>query len=162
MSSPLCSALVLAMLATPALASDIHGHARAIDGDSLMVDGTEIRLYGMDAPEYLQTCRNKRDGHEWPCGKASRNHMATLIQNGIVECEKVTTDKYNRTIARCHTGNTDLNRAMVTDGWAFAYVHYSNDYTADESLARAEQRGMWDSIVQPPWDWRREHPHKHK
>ncbi len=34
----------------------VAGTARAIDGDSLVVDGREMRLEGLDAPERLQTC----------------------------------------------------------------------------------------------------------
>ena len=34
----------------------ISGTARVIDGDSLVVSGQEVRIYGIDAFEYNQTC----------------------------------------------------------------------------------------------------------
>ena len=34
----------------------IEGVARIIDGDSLVLDGRRLRLLGIDAPEFDQTC----------------------------------------------------------------------------------------------------------
>jgi len=44
----------------------IWGLGRAKDGDSLMVGETEVRLFGVDAPEFDQTCT--RAGQSWACG----------------------------------------------------------------------------------------------
>jgi endonuclease YncB( thermonuclease family) len=60
-------ALLLAVLvgATSASAQPAHRHGQAhsLDGDTLVVDGHRIRLYGIDAPETGQLCS---DG--WPAG----------------------------------------------------------------------------------------------
>ena len=50
------TALVLALIATPALA-DVAGTASVIDGDTIEVHGQRIRLHGIDAPESRQLCR---------------------------------------------------------------------------------------------------------
>ena len=42
-------ALALALLPTVALADDIAGPARVIDGDTIEVAGQRIRLHGIDA-----------------------------------------------------------------------------------------------------------------
>ena len=47
-------------------AASITGRVRVIDGDSLTVDGVEVRLFGIDAPEYYQTCT--RENGPWNCG----------------------------------------------------------------------------------------------
>ena len=43
--------------------SVIIGIGRAKDGDTLTVGDSEVRLFGIDAPEFDQTC--KRDGQGW-------------------------------------------------------------------------------------------------
>ena len=36
-------------------------HIKVIDGDSIVLNGTEIRLEGIDAPEYKQICHDKNN-----------------------------------------------------------------------------------------------------
>ena len=59
---------------TIAAAEQIIGHARVIDGDTLEVRGTRIRLHGIDAPELQQQCR--REGASaaltYPCGQEAK------------------------------------------------------------------------------------------
>ncbi len=69
-------ALVLALIATPALA-DVAGTASVIDGDTLEIHGQRIRLHGIDAPESRQLCR--LDGKPWQCGKDAANALAEKI-----------------------------------------------------------------------------------
>ena len=35
----------------------IKGIAEVVDGDTIKIDGTRIRLFGIDAPEKDQTCK---------------------------------------------------------------------------------------------------------
>ena len=49
-------AAALILLALPALAEDITGKVRVIDGDTLKVDGKRVRFFGIDARELRQTC----------------------------------------------------------------------------------------------------------
>jgi endonuclease YncB( thermonuclease family) len=85
------SALLLLILMTgaPAHADQILGRARAIDGDSLKVGETEVRLHGIDAPLLSQTCQ--RGGRDWSCGLEPRisapdmaNGEATGLRLGIM------------------------------------------------------------------------------
>ena len=39
--------------------ADLMSTAHVIDGDSIQVAGTEVRLWGIDAPEWTQTCQEK-------------------------------------------------------------------------------------------------------
>ena len=48
------------LLSFPAFADDLIGQASVIDGDTLEIHGTRIRLWGIDAPESNQFCRGRR------------------------------------------------------------------------------------------------------
>jgi endonuclease YncB( thermonuclease family) len=58
--------IALCLLATPALA-DVTGPASVIGGDTFEVQGEQIRLHGIDAPEARQTCWDDRC--EFPRGQ---------------------------------------------------------------------------------------------
>jgi endonuclease YncB( thermonuclease family) len=45
----------------------LRGIARVVDGDTIDIGDTRIRLEGIDAPETGQTCKRKWFG-SWPCG----------------------------------------------------------------------------------------------
>jgi endonuclease YncB( thermonuclease family) len=132
--------------------ADITGTARVIDGDSLVVAGIEIRLYGIDAPEYRQTCF--RRGRPWACGVDATRTLRALIANRPVGCRAREEDRYGRTVAACAVEGRDLGAAMVAGGHAVAYGAYEQE----ERAARNAGRGIWSSRFEPPAAWRAKHP----
>jgi endonuclease YncB( thermonuclease family) len=132
----------------------IEGRAKVVDGDSLEIGTTHIRLFGVDAPEGRQSCT--RGGREWACGAAAAAELRRLVGARAVACLGKDHDDYGRTVAVCTSGGTDLGAAMVRAGLALAYRHYSTDYVADEAAAHAARRGVWAGDFTPPRDWRRE------
>lgn len=130
------------------------GTAIVNDGDTLTLDGQKIRLRGIDAPEYNQTCR--RDGADYPCGRRSREALGRLIAGRPVICSGWEHDRYGRLLGNCRAGEDDLNEAQVTDGWAVAYGGYADQ----EELARAKGLGIWAGDFDRPRDWRQSHGHK--
>ena len=131
---------------------DIVGLARVIDGDSLVVAGVEIRLYGIDAPEYRQICLRGR--RPWACGIDATYALRTMIGSRRVACASREQDRYGRTIAVCSAGGVELNAAMVAAGNAVAY----GAYQAEERTAREARRGIWASTFERPAAWRAKHP----
>ena len=130
---------------------EIAGRAHVIDGDSLVVGGIEIRLYGIDAPESRQIC--SRAGRPWACGSSATSAMRTLVNDREVKCQARVHDRYGRTVATCSAGGIDLGSAMVRDGNAVAYGAYS----AEEREARDARRGIWASSFERPSSWRAHH-----
>ncbi|MBU7579266.1 MAG: thermonuclease family protein [Porphyrobacter sp.] len=135
-----------------ALANIIEGPAEVIDGDSLKVGGTEVRLFGVDAPEYAQTCFS--NGTPVPCGKMAKEALEGLIDGARLVCLPQDTDVHGRTVARCQTAGVDIGAALVTSGWATAFTRYSADYVAAEARARAARAGIWQWDFQSPADFR--------
>ena len=53
-----CVCLVLSAVArTWPVRADASGWAEVIDGDTIVVAGNRIRLFGIDAPEHAQSCQ---------------------------------------------------------------------------------------------------------
>src|SRR5690606_33248082 len=71
------------------------GEARVSDGDSLRLGTDRIRLLGIDAPELDQVCW-RDSGVEWPCGRAARDHLASLLSHGDIACATSGVDKFGR------------------------------------------------------------------
>ena len=115
--------------------------------------GTQVRLYGIDAPERAQRCR--AGGRRWPCGRDATRALSMQIGGRTVVCEERDRDRYGRSVGVCRAGGEDLNASMAAAGWAFAYRRYSLSYLPEEWAARAAERGIWRGDVVPPWDWRR-------
>lgn len=137
--------------ATAPVRGTITGHARIVDGDSLFVDGVELRLQGIDAPEGRQTCT--REGRTWPCGEHAGRHLSALIGGQMLSCRITDTDKHRRGLAYCTASGRDLNAAMVADGYALAY----GSFTIEERSAENARRGLWSGEFERPRDWRRTH-----
>lgn len=130
------------------------GVAKAKDGDSLSVGAREVRLIGIDAPEFDQTC--KRSGADWACGVEAADKLSRLATGKEVRCVSYGTDQYDRTLAKCSVGPVELNRTMVALGYAVAFTRYSTDYVSAEESARLAKRGVWSGTFQKPADFRAE------
>lgn len=141
-------------------AGTVTGKARVLDGDTLVIGKTHIRLRGMDAPEREQLCKPLSGGTA-ACGRQATTILKTLIADRPVICRIIEEDTYGRKVGFCSVearGKNpaqELNRAMVLQGWAVAY--WTDDFKAEEAAAKAAQRGLWAMRFQPPQDWRKTH-----
>jgi endonuclease YncB( thermonuclease family) len=136
------------------------GFPTVLDGDSLRIAGREIRLHGIDAPEWSQTCTDAA-GRPWACGAAATALLqATAAAGGAhVSCVTIARDKYRRFISTCvNAAGEDLSAIMVRHGLAIAYRRYSEKYVGEESEARAAKRGIWQGAFDEPEAWRRANP----
>jgi endonuclease YncB( thermonuclease family) len=139
--------------AKPKTEPTLSGIPRIIDGDTIRIGKTRIRLHGIDAPEAKQTCTV--GGKEWQCGQDATNALVRIVGEHQVSCSQRDMDRYERIVAVCRAGSVDLNAWMVGNGWAVAYRRFSNEYVRDEVEAKKAGKGMWRGKFMMPWDWRR-------
>jgi len=143
---------VVSAFAPPANA-EIVGPAFAVDGDTLDVNGLRVRLFGIDAPESDQTCRDAK-GAEWDCGSAATARLVELVTSGDVACEPRDRDKYGRVVADCSAGGIHINATLVSEGLAWAYARFSMEHVEAEDRARAEGVGIWQGPAEVAWEYR--------
>jgi Staphylococcal nuclease homologue len=92
--------LAIAAFAT-ALIAATAGAQTVTDGDTIKLNGTTYRLWGIDAPESKQWCE------DYPAGIMATGTLQMLIKGKTVVCEPKTTDRYGRTVAICRADGED-------------------------------------------------------
>ena len=133
------------------------GNVDVIDGDSFRRGKDEIRLHGIDAPEYRQSCRDA-SGRDWDCGKEAARALRSLVAGHMVACTGLDIDRYGRLVSRCEVGDLVLNSEMVRRlGWAIAYARHGTFYLSEEKEARRARRGIWRGTFDLPEDRREIH-----
>lgn len=137
-------------------AAPVYTSVKVVDGDSLRDGVEDIRLHGIDAPEYQQNCSDK-NGKDYPCGRQSARYLRKLVGRSTVSCEVIDTDRYDRTVGVCTAEGVELNKAMVEAGWAVAYIRHSLNYVRAEGKAQRARRGIWQGRFEPPEEWRNAH-----
>ena len=172
---PVFAAAMLAFTAAPALSLDVHGghgghgglggevlggRAEAVDGDTILLNGENIRLWGVEAPDL-----SAPDG----AGRAARDTLAGLLggENQSVYCG-VVHRMYVEPLVTCSLKSRpvaggaavelgDLGEAMIESGWAIEYIYHTNRdvapvlaarYPLAEARAREAKRGRW-ALPQP-------------
>ena len=150
-------------LSSPANSEEkfINGYqVRVIDGDSVEIMKEKIRLFGIDAPEIKQICHDKNN-KPYTCGHVSKKFLRFYIDkySGYkIYCYYSERDKYQRIIGDCYVGENSIksiNRTMVSNGHAVAYLRYSEKYLDAQEIAKSKKRGLWAGNFDMPEDWRK-------
>lgn len=93
----------------------LHGRARIIDGDTIVIQNTQIRLFGIDAPELNH-----------PYGQKAKWALISMCKGQIVEAKITAQDHFGRTVAKCLLQDgRDLSAEMVKIGLALDWRKYS-------------------------------------
>ena len=143
-----------------ALSSNLNGKIiKIIDGDTVYFQANnddgykKLRLVGIDAPEMKQ-----------PFGHKSRQCLANLINNKLVQIITFGEDRYKRTLAKIIIEKIDINQAMIKNGCAWFYIGYKNTLDKDdqviydqaEIVAIENKKGLFSNQdAEAPWDWRK-------
>ena len=124
---------------------------RIVDGDTIHVFYKEevykIRLTEIDAPERDQ-----------PYGNDSKQYLKQLLKEGRVDIHIFGTDRFGRRLARLYWNGMDINRELVSEGYAWVYDRYVSDesFYENQSKARKLKKGLWrGSSPIKPWEWRK-------
>jgi len=136
---------------------------KIFDGDSFLINNVEIRLQGIDAPEYNQMCRDK-ENKEYSCGIVAKNKLRQLMYEGVeklrnvdkaIKCSIQGRDNYDRIIGICYNKlGKDINKEMVLSGNAIAYERYYKAYVPDQEFAKTNKLGIWQGKFEIPERWR--------
>ena len=127
---------------------------RVKDGDSFLMRSKgvihEIRLYGIDAPEYSQAG-----------GKAAKKALYKMIARKTVKVTIVSTGTYNRLIGKVYVGKKYVNLELVKTGNAHWYQRYApndKELAAAEESAKKSKSGIWSSKTTPQSPEKYRHP----
>lgn len=137
----------------PANFPAIYSAVRVINGDTLEIQGSYFKLYGIDAPEANQTCAD-RQGRSYNCGRDAAMWLKNWITTNELECRVMQRDAKGNMVGTCALGQYDLGAALVNAGWAVAYRKYTDVYAPYEQQAQINKRGLWQGTFYMPWDWR--------
>ncbi len=124
----------------------IEGAAYVTDGDTIVIQKNNIRLYGIDAPEMNH-----------PYGKISKQAMMKLCKGQTIRAEVTDSDDHGRIVAKCYLPDgRDLSEELVKLGLAIDWPKFSGGvYRKFETpdarkkmwLADARQKGrmhVWE------------------
>lgn len=126
---------------------------KIIDGDSLKVRNRkkvyEIRLYGIDAPEYDQ-----------PYAAKAKNLVKDTILGKTVTVIPVEWDKYHRLVAIVSYKNEAINERLLRRGLAWYYPKYCKksvcqSWQKSGKTAKKKKQNLWsDPSSVAPWTWK--------
>jgi endonuclease YncB( thermonuclease family) len=112
--------------------------------------GQRLRLYGVDAFESTQQCRDGA-GKLWPCGQVATQRLQHLVESPDFGCsvDREVIDRHAREFAVCTAHGEDVGAVLVREGLAFAYGRGAQ-YLGDEADAKQHRRGAWaGTFVRP-------------
>ena len=118
--------LALALLISQASAATI-----IIDGDTIDVDGTRIRIVQIDTPETFRP----RCERELVLGLKAKERLRQLLDQGPVTFTATGTDRYRRTLAKVYANGIDVGEVLMKEGYALPYE--------PGATAKAERLARW-------------------
>ena len=144
------------LLCSSLAAAEVVRVEKVLDGDSLrLVDGREVRLIGVNAPEF-----GKNGVPEEPLAREARAALVRLVGNGTIQLEydAERQDRYGRTLAHAFLNDgRSVEEALLRDGLVFQIaltpnIAHLNAYRAAETEGRRGARGVWAHPYYRPRD----------
>jgi micrococcal nuclease len=122
---------------------------KVLDGDSfILADGREVRLIGIDAPEYKL---------EQPLCFKAKKYLKELIEGRsvLLEAGDEPKDKYGRMLCFAYRKGSKrmVSIDMIREGFAYMYFfpqnrRYFDQFLAVQQSARKDKKGLWSLPVE--------------
>jgi endonuclease YncB( thermonuclease family) len=112
-----------------AAADDLTDQASIIDGDTVEIQGSRIRLWGVDAPESTQLCRGE-ERDQYRCGAQAANDWMRSSRADRSAAFPINLDRYGRTVATYSVAGTDVGEWLVQNRLALDWPQYSKNTAA--------------------------------
>ena len=110
----------------------ITGRAYVIDGDTIVIKKTKIRLAGIDAPELDE-----------PWGQVAKSAMIRICQGGAIRAVLTGGSSYDRVVATCYLPNgADIGAELVKQGLALDIPMFSGGKYRQFETPEARQK-LW-------------------
>ena len=132
----------LSTVTTATFGADLSGAVKVIDGNTIVVDGRQVRLYGIKVPELGNRCAVGSATVD--CGRVARSALLDLTAGASIKCDLAqSTAGDAKPSAVCHASGYDLSEGMTYTGWAEADTSVTDRYVRFERDARRHHRGLW-------------------
>ena len=110
----------------------LEGPAYVTDGDTITIQKTQVRLYGIDAPELNH-----------PFGQKAKWAMVKLCKGNTIRAEVTEEDDYGRTVAKCFLPDgRDLSAELVKQGLAIDWPKFSGGKYSHLEVAGVRKK-LW-------------------
>lgn len=132
---------ILAFASLDASPAELSGQASVIDASTLIVDGQQIRLRGIDAIGRHKLCM--ADGIEYICGLHAIFDLTNFLDRGRIVCQTLDAKREEVVLAVCRMNGQDVGAWLVQEGWAVPRGEGSSEYVVLEEDAKRNKRGIW-------------------
>ena len=149
----------LAVVAAPgaSAATKTYKVLSVVDGDTIRVQyngkATYVRLIGVDAPELSSKATTKTGCY----ATQAKNYLSRRLSGKYVSLvsDRLSGDKdyYGRLLRYVYLGNEEIDRTLVSNGYAREYKFWANNYGRRSSYLSAQtsaknaRRGLWNLNV---------------
>lgn len=129
---------------------------RVVDGDTIEVNldnkKESVRLIGIDASETVDPRKNVE------CfGRQATEKAKEILDGKTITLESDPTqpdrDKYGRLLRFVFIDNLNVNKLMISQGYAYEYTYQSSPYKYQlefieaQKSAREGEKGLWSDVV---------------
>lgn len=110
----------------------LTGAAYIVDGDTIVIQKIQIRLFGVDAPEMNH-----------PYGKKAKWALLALCKGNRIRAEILEQDDHGRTVAKCYLPDgRDLSAEMVKMGLAIDWPKFSGGIYREMEV-EGDRKKLW-------------------